>query len=67
MARNITDEMIDAELARQERMSRDGVVEVEGTVNANLSFSQVMLAVLAANLATAVLVGLAVWLVVALG
>lgn len=62
MKRDITDEMIDAELARQER----GVTEVEGTVTANLSFSQVTLAVLAANLATAVIVGLVVLIVSAL-
>lgn len=62
MKHDVTDEMIDAEIARQER----GVTEVEGTVTANLSFSQVMLAVLTANLATAVIVGLVVLVVAAL-
>lgn len=66
MKREITDEMVDQELARQERIARDGVVEVEGRVDANLSFSQVTLAVLAANLATAVIVGLVVLVVSAL-
>lgn len=59
MKRDITDEMIDSELARQER----GVTEVEGTVTANLSFSQVFLAVVAANLASAVIIGVVVLLI----
>ncbi|AMS03258.1 hypothetical protein BJD62_gp15 [Gordonia phage Lucky10] len=58
----ITDEMVDAEIARQELNRRAGVVEVEGRVDARLSVWQVFVAVLAANLATAVVVGLVVFL-----
>ena len=64
MAKKITDEMIDAELARQDLNQRAGVVEVEGRIDANLSFVQVFLAVLAANLTTAVITGVVVWIAV---
>ncbi|AXH48976.1 hypothetical protein HOT72_gp016 [Gordonia phage Apricot] len=58
----ITDEMVDAEIARQELNRRAGVLEVEGRVDAKLSVWQVFIAVLAANLATSVVVGLVVFL-----
>lgn len=58
MTKRITDAMIDAELARQDRNRDSGVVEVVGRVDANLSFSQVVVAVVVANLITAVILGI---------
>lgn len=63
---HITDEMVDAELARRELNQKAGITEVEGRVDANLSFWQVASAALVANLATAVIVGVFAWIFVGL-
>lgn len=60
MGKKITDEMVDAELARQDYNRRAGVVEIEGRVDANLSFWQLVSAMVVANLITAVVVGIVV-------
>ncbi|UZF57713.1 hypothetical protein LH935_06925 [Gordonia polyisoprenivorans] len=65
--RKITDEMVDAELARQDYNRQAGIVQVEGRVDANLSFWQLVSAFLVANLATALVVGIVVWIAVAAG
>lgn len=65
--RKITDEMVDAELARQDYNRQAGIVQVEGRVDANLSFWQLVSAFLVANLATALVVGIVVWIAMASG
>lgn len=60
MGKKITDEMVDAELARQDYNRQAGVVEIEGRVDANLSFWQLVSAMVVANLITAVVVGIVV-------
>ncbi|MFT4125076.1 MAG: hypothetical protein QM662_02445 [Gordonia sp. (in: high G+C Gram-positive bacteria)] len=59
----ITDAMIDAELARQELNRRTGVLEVEGRVGTDVTFWRLFWAILAANLATSIVTGIAVWIV----
>ena len=66
MNERITDAMIDAELQRQDLLKRSGVVEVDGHVRTNMTFGLLVSAVLVANLATAVLVGIAVWIIAAI-
>ena len=58
--------MIDAEIQRQEAMRRSGIVEIEGHVRTNITFTQLVSAILVANLATAAIVGIAFWIIGAL-
>ena len=58
MGKKITDAMVDAELARQDYARQAGITEVEGRVDANLPFSQLVSAILVANLITVLIVGL---------
>lgn len=66
-SRKITDEMVDAELARQDYNREAGIVQVEGSVDAKLSFWTLVSAFLVANLITTLVVGVAVWVILASG
>ncbi|MBM7280369.1 hypothetical protein JTZ10_21730 [Gordonia rubripertincta] len=59
----VTDQMVDAELERQSLNRQAGVIDIEGKVDAKLSIGQLFAGVLAANLATAVVVGIVVLLI----
>lgn len=63
----VTDEMVDAELARQEQQRHTGLTEVVGRVETNLTPGKVFLAVLLANLCTGLVIGCVVLVVAALG
>lgn len=58
MHKDVTEEMIDQEIARQDYMRRAGIMQVEGRVVADFPFFWLAGAIVVGNLVTALVVGL---------
>lgn len=65
MNRDVTDAMINAEMARQEANRRAGIAEIEGRVSTDVTFWRIVGAILVANLITAVICGIVAIIVIA--
>lgn len=58
MHKDVTEEMIDQEIARQDYMRQAGITQVEGRVVADFPFFRLAGAIVVGNLVTALVVGL---------